>query len=215
MIKLIEQYPYDNSYDFIKTFSSKDAQSSYFSSFNYTAINEHNYVKINQNTIRVPFSFEYITNNKINYLIMNNDGKKYYCFITKKNWISEEVCELEFEIDVIQTFMFDISCKSSFIERMNCDIEDVADFDEGLEIGEHSISKTMTSLNKEYNYFAMFGGIRQECITIDSNGNVKTVNQLNTTINTPMTNVDGIDYPLYFVPLKESYLEPNLVEVLP
>ena len=214
MIKLISKYPYDNSYDIIKTFETKSQQENYFDNFNYESVHEHNYVRVNHNTLRVPFSYENLTNNSINYLIFKNSGKTYYAFIVDKVWISEEVTEIIFEIDVIQTFMFNIKTKSSFIERMNCSIDEIADFDEGLEFGEHSITQTMATLDKTYNYFAMFGGIRQECVTIDNNGNVTNVSQINTSVPYETSKVNGIDYPLYFIPLKESYLEPSLVEVL-
>lgn len=213
MIKLITKYPYDDSYDIVKFFANRTEQKNFFENFSYTFIEEHNYVRINENTIRVPYNFEYISDSGINYMILNNSGKDYYCFIESKNWISEEVTEIIYKIDVIQTFMFDFKCKDSFIERMHCSIDEISDFDEGLAFGEHKISSVVSNITKDYVYYAMFGGIKQECITIDDNGNVTSVNQLNTSINTPMTKIDNIDYPLYFVPLKDEYLEPALIQI--
>ena len=40
MIKLIKGYPYDNSYDYIKLYKSKEEQNNFFNSFDTITVDE-------------------------------------------------------------------------------------------------------------------------------------------------------------------------------
>ena len=69
-------------------------------------------------TFRCPAHIDTIRN--CNYMMYQNtaySNKWFYCFIKKMTYISDGLTDVEFEVDPIQTFMFDITVKPSFVER--------------------------------------------------------------------------------------------------
>ena len=123
MIKLIKAFKYDNNYDYIKTFNSKTEQNNYFNGLSCITISDDNYIKEHINSFKVPYSYAYLVNEGVNYIIFNNGYKDIYAFIHEKEYISEEVTKINFDIDVIQTYMFDFTIDKSFIERKVCLID--------------------------------------------------------------------------------------------
>ena len=146
MIKLIKSFKYDNSYNYIKTFQNKEQQNKYFNELSFIEIDDTNYIKEHLSSFKVPYSHDYLTYNDINYISFNNGYKDIYAFIIEKQYVSEEVTRIIFEVDVIQTYMFDFNIEKSFVERKVCNISEITDFDEGLEIGEHEIKSVVTSM---------------------------------------------------------------------
>lgn len=67
--------------------------------------------RITLDTVDVDFTTQ------CNYLSLEFGGKTYYYYIDDINYISEDVVELVITMDVIQTYMFNISCKSAHINR--------------------------------------------------------------------------------------------------
>jgi GH24 family phage-related lysozyme (muramidase) len=203
MIKLIKSYPYDNSYDYIKMFSSKAEQTNYFNSLSKELIEENNYIKI-ENSFNVNFDYDYLDNEGVNYIIFNNGYRDIFAFIIKKEFVRNEVTRLIYEIDVIQTYMFNFNVKNSFVERKVCSIGEVADYDEGLNVGEHIIENVDLIFDKDSTYFAMFNGFKEQQLLFDENNVLKSVVDLPFQTSKPLTVIDGTQYPLYFMPLKEQ-----------
>lgn len=58
-----------------------------------------------------------------NYLVFQNSsfgaGKYFYAFITSVEYINNSVTQINFELDVIQTWYFDIELEPCFVERMH------------------------------------------------------------------------------------------------
>lgn len=213
MIKLIKSYKYDNNYDYVKTFQTKDEQTNYFNGLNSLILDDTNYIKEHTNIIKVPFSYDYLVTEGVNYVLFNNGYKDIFAFIIEKEYISEEVTKLIYEIDVIQTYMFDFTIKNSFVERMNCSINEISDFDEGLEIGEHTIIGEVANMPKLYKWFAMFNGIKQQQLLFNSNNVLTGVTDLPSPTLKPLTEIDGIQYPLHFMQLQTNYAEPTFTNI--
>jgi hypothetical protein len=211
MIKLIKAFPYDNSYDYVKMFATKQEQNNYFNSLPSIRVDDTNYIKMHK-TINVKYSFDYLENEGINYIIFNNGYKDIYAFIVNKRYVREELTELIYEVDVIQTYMFDFSVGNSFVERKVCNINEITDFDEGLEIGEHTIVQRNVLLEKTSTWFAMFNGFREQQIIYDDNGKIKDVIPFNSALQKPSTLIDGIQYPLFFMPLPNGQLHASLAD---
>ena len=207
MIKLIRNYKYDNKYTHIKLFKNKAEQDSYFNNLESLYIEENNYIK-EFNSFKVGYDYDYLVSLGVNYLIFNNGYKDMYCFITSKEYISSEVTQINFEVDVLNTYLFDFEIKNSFVERKNCTIEEITDFDEGLEIGEHIIESEEIVFNKDSQYFAMFNGFKKQKLIFDKDNILKGVEELPCSTTKPLTIIDYIQYPCYFMPLKDSYPEP-------
>ena len=203
MIKLIKSYPYDNGYDYIKMFSSKEEQTQYFNTLGSIKVDNTNYIKMHE-TINVKYSFDYLESEGINYIIFNNGYKDIHAFIVNKRYVREELTELIYEVDVIQTYMFDFSIGNSFIERKVCNINEITDFDEGIYIGEHTIVQDTTVLNKTSKYFAMFNGFKEQELIFNDNGKLVSVVDIPYSTSKPLTTIDDVQYPLYFMPLYEQ-----------
>ena len=211
MIKLIKSFPYDNKYDYVKMFSSKEEQKQYFRNFDYENVDNHNYIKI-EKSFNVKYDYDYLENEGVNYLIFDNGYRTIYAFIIKKEYVRENLTKLIYEVDVIQTFMFDFTINKSFVERKVCSIDEIVDFDEGINLGEHIIEKSHHIFDKESTYFAMFNGFKEQQLIFDGN-TLKSVVDLPFSTSKPLTIVDGIQYPLYFMPLKETYKNATYTEL--
>lgn len=207
MIKLVRNYKYDNKYTHIKLFKNKAEQDAYFNNLDSLYIEENNYIK-EFNSFKVGYEYDYLVSLGVNYLIFNNGYKDMYCFITSKEYISSEVTQINFEVDVLNTYLFDFEIKNSFVERKNCSIDEITDFDEGLEIGEHIIESEDIVFNKDSQYFAMFNGFKKQKLIFDKDNILKGVEELPCSTTKPLTIIDYIQYPCYFMPLKDSYPEP-------
>lgn len=214
MIKLVRNYKYDNKYTHIKLFKNKAEQDAYFNNLESLYIEENNYIK-EHNSFKVGYEYDYLVSLGVNYLIFNNGYKDMYCFITSKEYISSEVTQINFEVDVLNTYLFDFEIKKSFVERKNCNIDEITDFDEGLEIGDHIIEVEYHIFDKDSTYFAMFNGIKEQSLVFNDSGKLVNVIDFPFPTSKPLTIIDGIQYPLYFMPLKETYKQAEQNPILP
>ena len=214
MIKLVRNYKYDNKYTHIKLFKTKAEQDLYFNNLDCLYIEENNYIK-EHNSFKVGYEYDYLVSLGVNYLIFNNGYKDMYCFITSKEYISSEVTQINFEVDVLNTYLFDFEIKKSFVERKNCTIDEITDFDEGLDIGEHIIESENIVFNKDSEYFAMFNGFKEQELIFNDKGKLINVADIPYATAKPQTIIDGILYPLYFMKLKDTtlYKHPLLDEI--
>ena len=79
----------------------------------------------------------------VNYIAYQNprasSSKWYYAFITKMEYSNENMTKIYFEIDAMQTWMFDYTIKPSFVEREHTDNDEIGrhTIEEGLEKGEY------------------------------------------------------------------------------
>lgn len=203
MIELIKSFPYDNNYDFIKTFSTPLQQEQYFNTLSKIIIDDNEYVKEHESFL-VGYNYDYLVSEGINYISFNNGYKDIYAFIIQKEYINDETTRIIYEIDVIQTYMFDFTINNSFIERKVCSINEISDFDEGIYIGEHSIVQDTTALNKTSKYFAMFNGFKEQELIFNDNGKLISVVDIPYSTSKPLTTIDDVQYPLYFMPLYDQ-----------
>ena len=135
----------ENDYKNTLTFSSKANQRNYFvgdptdptshgvSTKMYT---DYTYLRI-ENAIKVDDFIETIDTN--NYLVILNNNKYYYYFITSMDYIDEQTTKIHIELDVMQTYFFDITYTNTFVEREHV-VNDTAGnhtIPEGLETGEY------------------------------------------------------------------------------
>lgn len=200
MLTLFKGYKYDNSYDYVKGFSSLTVQNNYFNSLPKLQFDDVDYIK-EHNSIVIDLNYDYLVMEGINYLCVNNGYKNVYMFIVNKEYLSDETTRLYTQMDDFQTYMFDYTIKESFVERKKCEINEISDFDEGLDIGEHKIVSDTIVIDKGFTYFALFSGIRNFELVLDENGKIVDYLDLPTTYDRPMTMIDGIHYPLFFIPI--------------
>lgn len=141
--------PLDNTNKNQLSFTNADAQWEYFQSRI-----KHRYEQITyqrkDNRIRVRTSIDELWNaNYVMYMNANFTGKWFYAFITKMEYVSEEVTDIFIETDVYQTWLFDATLKQSFVmrEHVKDDTIGLHTVDEQLETGEY-LSSEYTMINQ-------------------------------------------------------------------
>ena len=130
----------ENDYKNTLTWSNSTAQTNYFDNLaNKVSFNDYTYMK-KDGKIRVATPIDDIIN--YNYCYYNNGGfttKRYYCFITRMEYVNENCTDLYIETDVFQTWYFDIVWNRCFVERehVNNDTIGANTIPENIEHGEY------------------------------------------------------------------------------
>lgn len=150
---LLSNVDLDPDYNYTLDFDNETAQHAYFENKVANVLlhtDDYSYIRADQ-SIKVYANID--TLNSVNYLMYKNADKWYYGFITKKEYVSDNVSRLIFKIDPLQTFMFDYSLEESFIDREHQDrwtsdgkpIYNI--IDEELELGKDYNIKTIKQFN--------------------------------------------------------------------
>ena len=144
-IVLCKNVPLDASYDHTITFANAQAQWSYFYSKRYKVLNLNTYQRTMSNRLRIACTIEEAM--QCNYLYFNNSNfeqKFFYAFITGWEYVNNVTTEITYQIDVMQTYLFDIDVKQCFIEREHIQNDYVGanTIPEGLEQGEYVVNNT-------------------------------------------------------------------------
>ena len=122
------------------TFSSITAQTTYFNGLTGNKTYEdYTYMK-KDGKIRVAEPIDNIIN--YNYCFYTNNGfttKRYYCFITRMEYVNENCTDVYIETDVFQTWYFQITWNRCFVEREHVSDDSIGanTYPEGLETGEY------------------------------------------------------------------------------
>lgn len=120
-------------------FASANAQQSYFQSVIGRTFTNVSY-QSDTKTFRCPAQVDAVR--QYNYMMYQNtaySNKWFYCFIKKAVYVSDGFTDIEFEVDPLQTFMFDITVRPSFVERehTNDDTAGNNTLPENVELGEY------------------------------------------------------------------------------
>lgn len=116
----------------VRWFSTLQEQYAYFVSHLYRRIENNTPIK-NKNQFLVEINVE--DARTIPYACFYNTvGKKMYCFITDVEYLNENTSILSYEIDPIQSYMFEINIGKSFVEREHVTDDTIGKhtIDEGL-----------------------------------------------------------------------------------
>ena len=130
----------ENDYKNTLSWASASAQTTYFNNLpNQVSFSDYTYMK-KDGKIRVGTPIDDIIN--YNYCYYNNSGfttKRYYCFITRMEYVNENCTDIYIETDVFNTWYFDIIWNRCFVERehVNDDSVGANTYPEGLETGEY------------------------------------------------------------------------------
>ena len=138
--------PLENDYKHTLYFGSKSAQNSYFQSkvTEEGTFKELSYQRTEEGMfIRIENQYDQLL--KYNYVMYQNSGytnKWFYGFITKMKYVNDKRTDVYIETDVLQTWMFDISIKTSFIEREHVSDDTIGlhTVPESLETGDYIIN---------------------------------------------------------------------------
>ena len=145
LVKTKLETDYENTYKF----TSLEAQTNYFNSLieagatftNYTYVRKDKYVVVDKNIDDII---------KYNYLFYENPGfpsaKRYYCFITQMEYVSENSTRVYFDTDVMQTYQFDLTFNRCFVEREHVSDDTIGanTIPESLETGDYILNGAVT-----------------------------------------------------------------------
>lgn len=141
-IKFYKNIPLDSSYNHTLYFSSISSQSNYFASPEFT-IDNNTYARFPGGVVKVEKKADSLY--PCNYMAFQNTNfgqKWFYAFITSVEYVNNETSKVTFEIDVMQTYLFDVTLKQSLVEREHS-LFDTIGFSitsEPVEIGEYVTS---------------------------------------------------------------------------
>lgn len=153
----------NNSYEHTVNFTDWKKQYKWFEHQKIREYNECSYQR-KEKSIRIK---GYVENfEKYNYMSfinkngMSESNRRFYCFITDVIYINDGLTQINFEIDVIQTYMFDYKITKSLVNRGHVDrwnnegfpVENIKE--EGLYIGEYEI-KNKLEIHKGINAYVM------------------------------------------------------------
>lgn len=137
----------DSDYNHTVHFTNRHNQLLWFNQYVLFENNDFDYQRKNNN-IKVGYSLEDLR--LVNYLIITNDnGEKFFYFIMDKVYINDEVTELILQLDLIQTYQFDLDFKECLVEREHIreyyfeglqpriDYDVIYNIEEGLDTGEY------------------------------------------------------------------------------
>lgn len=176
-------------------FANSTAQHSYFESVigkTYTNVSYQSETR----TFRCRDEIDTIR--QYNYIMWQNpafSNKWFYAFIKKMEFVSTGYTDVFFEVDPLQTYMFDITIKPSFIEREHTNDDTIGNnlIPEGLEHGEYICNGNQTDYIAPLRYIIN----ADKAPATDQNGN-----PTNPSTTYYSTNVGGIPMSgaLFFFP---------------
>lgn len=176
-IRLLKGVPFSNDYKHTRWTSSVAEQQAYFQSREIVhTINQANFQRMDGKTfIRVDKSIDELFN--VNYMRFQNSDyslRWFYAFVTKLEYVQRNATDVHFEIDVLQTWRFDLSFKPSFVVREHCTLWNddgspvTNTVDEGLNYGaEYDTVSTIQYTPKNDIYFLVI--ISKRTIHTDPN----------------------------------------------
>lgn len=112
------QYDGDKNYNHTVLFDSEAEQAEYFRQRVTATLDNQSYSKYTKKSVRVRRSSDSLL--RFNYLRFKNtaySSKWFYAFIDEIEYVSNEVSEVFFTVDIIQTWMFNFDFGECFIER--------------------------------------------------------------------------------------------------
>lgn len=123
-IRLLHNVPLDTTYDHTLYFASAEAQASYFMSLQKYNLDHYSYQRVQRGFCRVGINADNLYD--CNYMMFQNTSfgtKWFYAFIRSVEYINNETAQINFEIDDMQTWLFDASAQRNLVEPEYCFVE--------------------------------------------------------------------------------------------
>lgn len=117
-VHLLSNVPFNFSYNNVMDFDTLEEQTAYFLNKSKITFDDLTHQRVNNNSINLEIAYEDLYD--VNYMMFQNDkiqGKWFYAFITNYDFVSPNVTRITYQIDVYQTWLFDMIWQTSYIER--------------------------------------------------------------------------------------------------
>lgn len=139
-IRLLSGVPLDGKYENTVLFASASAQQTYFISKTKYNLAGYTFQRVTKGVARVGLPVNNLYD--VNYMMFQNTGfgnRWFYAFVTNVEYINNTVTEIRYELDVMQTWLFDYTLEQCFVERAHGSTDAIGDniLPEPLELGEY------------------------------------------------------------------------------
>lgn len=139
-IYILKDVPLDTTYDHTIWFANVSDQTNYFISKRKYSLSDYSYQRVRRGYMRVGINANNLYD--CNYLMFRNTNfgsKWFYAYIKSVEYVNNDVSEIEFEIDVMQTWFFDYDLDECFVEREHSATDNIGDniVPESVELGEY------------------------------------------------------------------------------
>lgn len=167
-IKILKDVPLDNTYEHTLYFSTKNEQLNYFISLKKYDLLNYTYQRVKRGYSRIGIKAENLYD--CNYMMFQNTSfgdKWFYAFIKSVEYVNNECSEIEFEIDVMQTWFFEYELESSFVDREHS----VTDG-----IGDNLVPENVNTGELIYNNYFNHDSMKKMCVivaTLDKEGEIE------------------------------------------
>ena len=154
-VYILKGIPLDNSYEHTVAYPSADIQFSEFIRYKKFELEKLSYQRVGAGLMRVQLTYEQMYD--CNYMMFQNTSygnKWWYAFITGVAYVNNSVCEISYQIDVMQTWAYDYEFMSCFVDRehVNPDTEKTTYKNytqpEGLELGKNYVQADSWTVNR-------------------------------------------------------------------
>lgn len=117
-IYILNNIPLNKSYEHTVYYPDKDTQAQAFMKYKKYALTDYSYQRSQLGTIRVQLKYEQLID--CNYLMFKNtnfENKWFYAFITGIGYVNNDVTDVYYDLDVMQTWCYDYTFGKTFVER--------------------------------------------------------------------------------------------------
>ena len=118
-IYLLTGVPLDNKYENTIYFDNRNEQTAYFTNKAKYTFTHQSYTRVKRGYLKIAINAENIFD--CNYMMFQNasfgTGKWFYAFIKNVEYINNDTAQIEFELDVMQTWHFNYTLRNSFVDR--------------------------------------------------------------------------------------------------
>lgn len=143
-VKILQNIPFDREHTHTCLFASEAEQRVYMRLNAKVSLDAVSYTRATTNSIKVQVRIEDLYN--VNYMMFKNtafENKWFYAFITQVEYVNNITTRITFELDVLQSWLFDFNLRECFVEREHS-VSDVVGENitpENVELGEYMLSK--------------------------------------------------------------------------
>lgn len=181
-IYLVENAVIDNTYQHTIDFKSFNEQFAYWSSLSKYHLYDYSYIRKQREYIHVAKSVEEL--DSINYVLFKpkDSGRWFFAFVTDKEYATETSAYLYFQIDVMQTYLFDFKINPSYVlqehqDRWTAEHKPIySRTEENLEYGsEYSVESAFKAIPTDDDKIKWFLFVCTQHKELSSDGDASTI----------------------------------------
>ena len=141
-IHLLQNIPLTNAYIHTVDYSNATAQYNDFITYKIATFTDYTYIR--NNTVKIEGQIANLY--AVNYMLFKNtayENKWWYAFVTNVSYVNDNTVLITYELDIMQSFLFDYMTMPSYIERETVEHDTIfANLtEEELEIGEYELKE--------------------------------------------------------------------------